>query len=277
MAPPISQKLRVVTSFDRPNGLSRTVASTSGGQVVWDTQIGLLVFYNKDGFTQTKSLLYKDRSLCKMSGPGSYDIDVADDDSLLIVNNASRNHGGGVYLFNKEGVQTGVIEMDHPHAAAYVADGEVAVLTGSLCDMYLEIWKVTGTRRKAKKIKTDYAFCIAVNKVTYDIIVTHTTGVTADRYFDLSVRWTYRGEGDGELTGARGVCVDGWGRVMVADFDRRRVIVLSPEGEHITYFNTDYFMKDDMPFRLAMRGSDELVVTGVRGAVHVLHYTETQE
>ena len=93
---------------------------------------------------------------------------------------------------------------------------------------------------------------------------------------DLSARWTYRGEGDGELTGAEGVCVDGWGRVMVADCERRRVIVLSPEGKYITYFNTDYFMKDVGPRRLAMREGDELVVTGDVGqVVYVLNYTET--
>ena len=265
MAPPIARKPRVVASFDTQRWISCPVASTSCGEVVFPTSDGRLVFYNKDGTTQTKSLFKKDRSGFKTNGS---DIDVADDDSLLIVNHVHHDCGGGVYLFNKERVQTGVIEMDRPHAAAYVTDGEVAVLagspvlTGSQCDMYLEIWKVTGKRGQRIRINTDYAFHIAVNKVTYDIIVTHRTHVTAYRYPDLSVRWTYRGEGDGQLTDARGVCVDGWGRVIVADSERGRVIVLSPGGEYITHFNTDYLMKGDRQCRMAVRGKHELVVAG---------------
>ena len=198
------------------------------------------------------------------------DIDVADDDSLLIVNCDSRYCFGGVYLFNKERVEMGEIEMDRPSAAAYVTDGEVAVLRGSRGDMYLEIWEVTGKPGKKIKIEIDYAVCIAVNKATNDIIVTHRTGVTAYRYPDLSVQWTYRGERDGKLVGASGVCVDGWGRVMVADQKRRRVIALSPEGEYITHFNTDYFMKNCAPLRLAVRESDELVIFGSGGKIYIL-------
>ena len=268
MAPQISRKPRVLTSFEAPYLLYHALASTSGEQAVILTQDCRLVFYNKDGITQTKSLLKKDRSRFKTNVS---DIDVADDNSLLIVNSAAYVDGGGVYTFNKEGVQTGVIEMHWPRGAAYVADGEVAVLRESRGDMYLEIWKVTGKRGQTIKIRTDNAFCIAVNKVTHDIIVTYRTHVTAYRHPDLSVRWTYQGEGDGELTGAEGVCVDGWGRVMVADFDRRRVIVLSPEGEYITHFNTYYFMKDDGPHRLAVRGNDELVVSVFHvGEIHTL-------
>ena len=261
-APPVARKPRVVASFESPPLRSSALASTSGGHVVFPTSDGHLLFYKKDGTMQTKALLNKDRSQFTMIWWGASDIDVADDDSLLIVESAHRVCGGGMYLFNKEGVQTGVIEIDWPYAAAYVADGEVAVLAGSLPGVYLEIWKVTGTSIKTKRIKTDNAVCIAVNKVTHDIIVTHDDHVASYRYPDLSVRWTYRGEGDGKLTGARGVCVDGWGRVMVADCERRRVIVLSPEGEYVTHFNTDYFMKDDRPLRLAVRGKHELVVAG---------------
>ena len=231
MAPPITCKSRVVS-----------VASTSGSgrQPLHD---GRLVFYNKVGTKQTKTLLNKDRSTFTISWWWPVDIEVADDDSLLIVNYGPRDNGGGVYLFNKEGVQTGVIEVNRPLAAAYVADGEVAVLAASL----LEIWKVTGTRGQTIEIKMNISVCFAVNKITHDIILAHNDHVTAHRYPDLSVRWTYRGEGDGEVTGARGLCVDGWGTVMVGDSARRRVIVLSPEGEYITHFNTDYFMNDDRP------------------------------
>ena len=192
MAPPIARKPRVVASFGTRCGIPCPVASTSCGEVVFPTSDGRLVFYNKDGTKQTKSLFKKDRSGFNTNGS---DIDVADDNSLLIVNNASRDRGGGVYLFNKERVQTGVIEMDRPHAAAYVTDDEVAVLAGSLHDRYLEIWKVTGKRGQTIKIKTDNAFCIAVNKVTHDIIVTHNTGVTSYRYPDLSVRTEERETG----------------------------------------------------------------------------------
>ena len=263
-APPVARKPRVVASFDAPPR-SSALASTSGEHVVFLTSDGRVLFYEKDGTTHTKALLNKDRSKFTMIWRWLSNIDVADDDSLLIVTDAPRARGGGVYLFNKEGVQTGVIEMDRSYAAAYVADGEVAVLAGSRGDMHLEIWKVTGKRGQKIKIETDYTNCIAVDKVTHDIIVTHVDCVTAYRYPDLSVRWTYRGEGDGELTTARGVCVDGWGRVMVADYKRRQVIVLSPDGEYITHFNTDYFMKNDRPSQLAVRGKDELVVAGSVG------------
>ena len=266
MAPQISRKPRVLTSFEAPYLRYHALASTSGEQAVLLTEDCRLVFYNKDGTTQTKSLLKKDRSRFKKNAS---DIDVTDDDSLLIVNSAAYVDGGGVYIFNKEGVQTGVIEMNRPLAAAYVADGELAVLEGSLGGTRLKIRKVTGKRGPKMKIKTDYAVRIAVNKVTHDIIVTYRTKVTAYRYPDLSVRWTYQGEGGGKLTGARGVCVDGWERVMVADCERRRVIVLSRDGEYITHFNTDYFMKDDGPHRLAVRGNDELVVSGLTSVFHV--------
>ena len=274
MAPPIARKPRVVATFDTQSYQSCGVAATSGGQVVLLTRDHRLVFYNKDGTKQTKALLNKDRSQFTTFWGCLIGIDVADDDSLLIMNYTSLT-GGGVYLFNKERVQTGVIEMNWPQAAAYVADGEVAVLEGSPGDTYLEMWKVTGKRGQKIKINTDYAHCIAVNKVTHDIIVTHDDHVTAYMYPDLSVRWTYRGEGDGKLTGARGVCVDGWGRVMVADCERRRVIALSRDGEYITHFNTGYFMNDERPLLLAVRGMDELVVSKLTsdfyaGNIHIL-------
>ena len=262
MAPPISHKPRVVTSFDARRWPPCPVALTSCGQVVSPTRDGRLVFYNKDGTTQTKSLLNKDRSQFQVSWWLPSDIDVADDDSLLIVTFDSHGGVGGVYLFNKEGVLTGVMKMDFAHAAAYVADGKVAVRRGFRGDDYLEIWKLTGATGLKIELKTDRAVGLAVNKVTHDIIVTHRTYVTAFMYPDLSVQWTYRGEGDGVLTDASDVCVDGWGRVMIADYGRRRVIVLSREGEYITHFNTDYFMENDAPVRLAVRGKDELVVSG---------------
>ena len=270
MVPPISRKPRFMTSFNAPYSMYYAVASTSGEQVVLLTHGCRLVFYKKNGTKQAKSLLYKYRSQFTMSEWFPSDIDVADDDSLLIVNCDSRDADGGVYLFNKERVKMGEIEMDRPSAAAYVTDGEVAVLGGSRGDMYLEIWEVTGKPGKKIKIEIDYAVCIAVNKATNDIIVTHRTGVTAYRYPDLSVQWTYRGERDGKLVGASGVCVDGWGRVMVADQKRRRVIALSPEGEYITHFNTDYFMKNCAPLRLAVRESDELVIFGSGGKIYIL-------
>ena len=181
LAPPFSRKPHVVTSFHAPQSRLGAVASTSRGQLMFPTDDGRLVFYEIDGTTQTKSLLNKDRSSFKIGRHLPYDFALSDDDSILMVNFKSRDDGGGVYLFNKEGVQTGVIELDWPRAAAYVADGEVAVLTGLPGGMY-EIWKVTGNKRR--KIKTDInvAQCITVNKPTGSIIVTHRTGVTTYRY-----------------------------------------------------------------------------------------------
>ena len=187
---------------------------------------------------------------------------------VFVANNCSRDDGGGVYVYTADGRFTGkTISVDHPLAAAALDDRRVAVLVRDKgrfrgwVDMYdLE----TGTSNATSKdIAKDWTRHISVSPVTREIIVSHKEGVTALSPADLTPRWEYhcRADGAGQLYQPRGVCVDQAGRVMLGDWGRRLVVVLSEDGEFLTIISTDSFIKSG-PYGLTLTRHGQLVMSG---------------
>ena len=241
----IAHSPRLVRSFETDYNVAAAV-TTSSGDIVLACGFAGLVIYNNDGSRKASSLFAKPKGVFKWC---ISDVSIGNDDSLVLVNHASGKDGGGCYFYNADAENIGRILMDWGRSVAFIDQKEVAVTRLNRDGSgRLEIWKSNGeivatTHGHNEGFMWNPRY-VARNKRTGEVIVTHKGSVTAFSYPDLSPRWTYHGEGDKKLGIPQGVCVDSWGRVLVADCDtRRRVVFVIKDGAYITHFTTIHCMK----------------------------------
>ena len=214
------------------------------------------------------------------------DVTLCKDESLLIVNHALAKDGGGCFIVNRERTKAGRIPLDKPLSAACVNGVDAIVLRQSEGNRFcievrnMKTGKVMATTAPKPQVHDAimYPQFITVHDVTGHILITHQGGVTSLSYPDLEVRWTYRGVSGKEVRDPRGVCVDSAGRILVADFGTRRVLILDGDGEYITAFRTKHLSRDP-PQSLALTKDGHLVITSwsLESTVSFVRYTRFPE
>ena len=204
---------------------------------------------------------------------------------VIVTNFPSLVDGGGVYEYTADGRFTGrMIRVDRPRDAAALDNHHVAVLMRDRVNLFgcVDVYNImTGdvVSSTLNKTKLGYGEHISVSPVTQEIIVTHTDGVTALSPDDLTPRWVYNFQqsGVGEPIVPLALCVDLAGRVLVSDWDTRRVLVLSTDGEYITTLNTDGLINSHVD-ALAVTRQGQLVVCGTgrdkKWSIFITEYME---
>ena len=207
------------------------------------------------------------------------------DENVFITNFASAENGGGVYLLEGNGTMSLKIKLDHPWSITSCDQCHLAVLTWDeknkgRVDVYcMDSLEMTSTSRIDADVIPSPRH-VTVNNVTRDIIVTHLNGVTAFAYPNLCLRWLRQSWADYEFRNPQGVCCDKWGRILVADYGSRHVVILNSDGGYLTHLGTDHYM-DYPPFAIALNQKGQLVIasidiTGDKSShLHTVDYVDT--
>ena len=276
----------LVTSFETCVQVSFAGVKPDDDIVFFCPDVGLIT-YKEGGHIEEGELtclkLPRDNSLWNI-----HEVTLTDTGSLAVMSYTLDDKVGGCYFFNRAGYITHrIVMVDVPVSAALVTDDVVVLLAKDDDELgWLEIVTVsTGERNATTRDRMDQAEynigqprCMTVNKDSRDVIVTHEFAVTAFCYTDLNYRWTYYGEGNGELHDPWGVCVDRWGRVLVLDSGAGKVIALSVDGEYLTNFPIDRIMQgfDPGSFALTKQGHIALIDKNARTRVCIVDYLEKE-
>ncbi|CAH1781271.1 unnamed protein product, partial [Owenia fusiformis] len=148
-----------------------------------------------------------------------------------------------------------------PKAIAVNSIGQMVIADGTNGSLVFINWqsgKVEHTTPSGL-FDTDYYTFIAVTKQDHIIISNY--GTNNIRCVDNRGEevFTYSGEGKNALNHPRGVCVDTFGNILVADNYDNRVQLLSPDGNFIRHVLSE---SDELnePWSLAMDTEDNLLI-----------------
>ena len=193
--------------------------------------------------------------------------------SIIVSNWAHKDKGEGLYNYNHMSDKfTKMVSIDYPFVARMTRNNTVAIVRKYDNQFFKHAMSFYNWNSGRQDSKNEWGYPhsprhVTFNQVSSDVIFTTCGGVTAHSPENISeFRWEYK-----DMENPGGVCVHRDGDVFVAD--KRRIIILSRDGEYKSEIDLSDTVDDDI-LGIAMIANDKLLIGTFSQNLYVIQYND---